>query len=150
MKTKILALGLVIYIGFLGVGQTAFAGAFPLSGVTLFLKSIKSLQVISSNTDADGYFSNTVPETDGAYNLFIGDESLPPVKMTAKNGVITGRIVVLTDGTTTQDPAPAPVTITPAVKKVTPTVVKKTTPTTAKTKKTTPVKTTPKVTTKKK
>jgi len=91
---------------FLVAQKSALAAAFPLSGVTLFLKSITSLQVISANTDINGYFNTTVKEENGAYNIFVGDENMPPVKIVAKNGIVSGRILILTEGTTTKDPAP--------------------------------------------
>ena len=39
--------------------------------------------------------------------MYISDENMAPIKMVTKNGVISGRVVILTDGTTTQDPVPA-------------------------------------------
>ena len=82
------------------------AAAFPISDVQLIFKNISTFKIIPSTTDKDGFFS--VGVLDGVYNMFISDEDMPPVKLTSKNGVISGRIVVLTDGTTTQDPVTKP------------------------------------------
>ena len=81
------------------------AATFPIPDVQIILKNISTLRIVPSNTDKDGYFSVGVPE--GIYDMYISDENMAPIKMVTKNGVISGRVVILTDGTTTQDPVPA-------------------------------------------
>ncbi len=98
------------------------AATLPFPSVEILLKSIASGKVLSTNTDNNGNFNVGVPEESGAYNLYIGNESLPPVKISAKKNTVSGRVVILTEGTTTKDPTP-------------PAPIKKTVP-----KKTTPVK----------
>ncbi len=111
---------------------SASAATFPIPGVEVFAKSIVSSQVSVGGADSSGNFTVSVKEENGTYNVFFVDQNFPPVKMTAKGGVISGRIVVLTDGTTTKDPEviilknkSVPVK---AIKKVSKPVVKKVNP----------------------
>jgi hypothetical protein len=113
---KFLTFSLVISSLF--IGGRVWAAAFPLPGISVLLKSVTSGQVTAIDTDKDGNFNTTVKEGNGIYNLFVGDESMPPIKILAKNGNVSGRIVVLTEGTIAQDPTPTPIP-TPAVKKTT-------------------------------
>lgn len=86
--------------------QSVVAATIPLPNIDILIKSIATKRVIVSSTDKDGNFSSAVPEEKGEFNVFLNDQSLSPFKMNAKNGIISGRVVILTEGTTTQDPAP--------------------------------------------
>ncbi len=108
-----------------------FADTFPVGGVEVFAKSIANSQISVAHTDSAGNFSVFVKEESGAYNVFFVDENFPPTKITAKNNMIDGRIVVLTGGTIAKDPDPVPVKkVAPVkvVKKVSKPVVKKVKP----------------------
>ena len=119
MKTKIFTLMFISSSMFFIAQTQAMAAALPLSGVDVLVKSITSGQVLAASTDDNGNFSVKVGETNGSYNVFIGDESLPPVKVIATNNIVSGRIVILTDGTTTKDPVPVPAKKTIPLKKTT-------------------------------
>ena len=97
---------------FFVTGHQVFAGTFPLPNTVVIVKSISNGRVVSTSTDANGNFTTPVPEENGAYNVFFNDESMPPIKIIAQKSTIAGRIVILTDGTTTKDVIP------PASKKV--------------------------------
>lgn len=106
--------GLFVFIVFFMTQTSVNAATFPVPGINVLAKSLLSGQVIVTNTDTNGNFTTEVKEQDGAYNVFFMDENFPPIKIIAKKGIISGRIVVLTDGTTTKD------SVVP-VKKATPT-----------------------------
>ena len=91
----------------LAAGDRALAATLPIAGVEVLLKSISSKQVTASKTDSQGNFSASVKEESGAYDVFFGDENVSPVKITASKNVLSGRFVVLTDGSVTKDPIPA-------------------------------------------
>ncbi len=126
---KFFVFAIITFVVFIMTQTSVLAATYPVSGVLILLKNITTRQVTASNTDDQGNFNVTVPEANGTYNLFIGDESIPPVKITAKDTAITGRIVVLTDGTTTKEPdpiPPVPVKIAPPIKKSIPKKTSKT------------------------
>jgi len=103
MKIKFL---IFVFLAFFAAQSPALAATFPVSSVDIFAKSIASSQVVSGRTDNDGNFNITVKEENGAYNIFIGDENTTPIKISAQKSIVSGRIVIMTDGTTTKDPAP--------------------------------------------
>lgn len=112
---------------FITIQESAMAATLPLPSVDIILKSIANSQIISANTDNSGNFNVRVQEENGVYDLYVGNESLPPIKISARKNVVSGRIVILTEGTTTKDLVSIPATkkITPAKK---PTVIKKSSP----------------------
>ncbi|MEI6316662.1 MAG: hypothetical protein WCO65_02980 [bacterium] len=85
------------------------AATIPLPNVQIYAKSASTSRFINSTTDIHGSFVFVNVEDSGFYNLFVNDESMPPITLQAHKGVLSGRVVVLTDGTTTQDP-PKPIT----------------------------------------
>ena len=93
----------IIILSSIGQLKTS-AATLPIQGVPVFIKSLTTGQILSSTTDTSGAFVFNGTETSGSYNLFVNDETMPPIKIDAKNGVLKGRVVILTDGTTTQDP----------------------------------------------
>lgn len=102
------------------------AAALPLAGVDIIAKNIASGRIISSITDKNGNFSAGSIEN-GEYYIFVGNESLPPVKTSAKNGTVSGRVVILTGETTTTEPSTAtPAKAVGIVKKSLPVPAKKT------------------------
>ena len=114
---------LIIMFTLLSMPATMFAAAVPLPNVPVYLKSFSTSKLSNSVTDDNGYFNIYGLEASGAYNLFVNDESMPPIKLVAKNGVVSGRVVILTDGTTTQDPLPAKpikktISVSKSIKKV--------------------------------
>lgn len=131
MKRNIFKLIIVCIISII-IYTPVHATTFPIAGVEVFAKSIISSQVSVGSADSSGNFIVSVKEESGIYNVFFVDQNFPPTKMTAKNGVIMGRIVVLTDGTTTKDPEvivqKKKTVSTKILKKVSKPVVKKTKP----------------------
>ncbi len=116
MKTKFLILAVLGFALFFAVQAPALAAAFPLPLVEVFLKSLTTRQVVAGNTDENGNFNVRVPEESGEFNLFIGNQNMTLVKMSAKKNIVSGRIVILTEGTVAKDPDPAPApVITPAL-----------------------------------
>lgn len=92
------------------------AATLPVQGVDVLVKSKLSKWVTATKTDNNGYFTMHVIEPNGTYNVFFSDESNEPVEIKAKNAVVAGRIVLLTDNTTTQEPAEAAIAaMTPKV-----------------------------------
>lgn len=107
---------ILVFLGlFFIFGNNALASTFALPKVEVYLKSLTSGQVTASRTDMNGNFNTSVGEDSGEYNLFIGDQNMPPIKLIAKKGVVSARIVVLTEGSTTVDPV-----VKKTVKKSTP------------------------------
>jgi hypothetical protein len=84
---------------------TASAAALPVAGVDVIIKNTVSHRILTAYTDADGKFKVGGSEN-GTYDIYISNESLPAVKTKAKNGYITGRIVILTDETIATEPEP--------------------------------------------
>ncbi len=104
MKYSSILRGSTIAYGlFLVVNATpSMAATLPVAGVDVIVKNTVSGRVLSTFTDAKGNFRIGSNEN-GMYDIFIGNESLAPVKTQAKNGSVSGRIVILTDATTTTD-----------------------------------------------
>jgi hypothetical protein len=110
MKTaKFLTFTLLLLTVFFVKQSSATAATFPLSGVNILLKSLSSGRVTVTSTDTYGTFNTQVSEEAGAYDIYINDESMPPIKISAKKNIVHGRIVILTDDTTTKEPEPLPV-----------------------------------------
>ena len=117
MKTKLIVFGLIFSLVVIFSGEVANAATLPLPGVEILFKSVLSKQVTLGKADENGNFNTEVKEANGEFDIFIGDENLPPVRITSRGNTISGRIVILTDGTTTKDPAPV-VIKKPITKKV--------------------------------
>ena len=113
--SSLFACAVVTTAAFLCIGTTAHAAALPLGGVSISVKSLQTKRVIEIYTDSNGFFKTDVPEKLGFFNIFVADESTIPVMVPARNGVVSGRVVVLTDGTTTKEPDPVPVKKVPAL-----------------------------------
>ena len=119
MRTKIIIFIAIAGLVFFSTIRFINAAALPLPGVELLFKSITTKQVTLGKADNDGNFTTAVPEENGIFDIYVGDENTPPVKITAKGKIISGRVVILTEGTTTKDPAPLVVKkVTPIKKKV--------------------------------
>lgn len=100
---------LVILVGLASGPGFAYAAALPLQGVDILVKSQLSKWVTDTQTDANGNFTMHVIEPIGMYNVYISDESNPPVVIQAKNNVVSGRVVILTGNTVAEEPAVAAV-----------------------------------------
>lgn len=92
-------LATAVFSVFLGWYLPASAATYPIANVPVLFKSILTKQVVLSNTDENGFFRHDVPEVSGLYDVFVSDGNLNPMKITAKQGVVSGRIVILTDDT---------------------------------------------------
>jgi len=117
MKSKFFVFTVILSFIMIFTGGVATAATLPLPGVEVLFKSVLSKQVTLGKADKDGNFNTQVKEANSEFDIFIGDENLPPVRIMSKGNVISGRIVILTEGTTTKDPAPV-VVKKPVVKKV--------------------------------
>jgi hypothetical protein len=95
MKTKLTIVSIVVAT-FICTAQTARASEFGIAGVDIFAKSMTSRMITASKTDARGAFS-IVGKDEGDYELFVNDESMPPVILKSKNKVLKGRVAVIVD-----------------------------------------------------
>ena len=94
------------------------AATIPLPNVPVYIKSASTSRIFNATTDSNGLFSFYGTEDSGFYNLFVNDESMSPIRMQAHKGTVSGRVVILTDGTTTQDPPKLITKLKSTIKKV--------------------------------
>ena len=95
MKTKAIILGIIVAT-FICMAQTARAAEFGIAGVDIFARSMTSRMITTSRTDDRGAFS-IIGKDEGEYELFVNDESMPPVKLKSKNKILKGRVAIIVD-----------------------------------------------------
>ncbi len=106
--------GLVSTLMFYGSVEAA---SFPIANMDMIAKRLSDSQTISFKTDDKGAFT-IFDANNNTYYLWLQNEEAPPIKVTATNGKISGKLTL-----TVEDPLPAkkapakkPVVKTPVAK----------------------------------